>query len=98
MEENPYQSPNDVKLVAATKPLRFKFTSKGLLWATFWAAVSASCWAWFQDLGNQTPPTEYLLGVGFWVGPFAAIGALLSRPIWGIVAGGAVAAALLVLR
>lgn len=57
---------------------RFQFTIRGMLWATFWAAVSMASWAvWFR---SERPSSEMFafvfLGI---VSPALAIAPLVSR-------------------
>lgn len=69
---------------------RFQFTLRGILWATFWAAVSMGAWACFaQSLpldGHSAWPliASYFAGLAF---ACSAIGALFRRTVGGLVAG-----------
>lgn len=68
--------------------LRFQFTLRGLMLATFWAAVSTAGWVYYLERpdGRLTLPAflAYLLG---WIGAFGSLGALFSRTGAGVSAG-----------
>ena len=76
-------------------PPRFQFTIRGLLWATFWAAVSLAAWPlYFQYRWPMTPmwaleglpkALSFILCVS---SPFTAIGALFNQGFRGFLVGG----------
>ncbi|MCE9552950.1 MAG: hypothetical protein K8T91_06180 [Planctomycetes bacterium] len=73
-----------------TQP-RFQFTIAGMLWATFWIAVSAGGWV-------MAAKHNISLGVGLLiVCPFIALGALLGQTYWGMFVGVGALALLMVL-
>jgi len=86
-------------------PLRFQFTIRGLLWATFWVALS--CPAWVVAMRNLffisslTPPPSafdyFSLFVAF-AAPLVAVGALFNRTMLGLIVGGISGLAMLALR
>ena len=72
---------------------RFQFTIRGMLWATFWAAVSAAAWKVFGD-HDWWPGYEHISLPALLIGlasPFAAVGALFGRTRLGIGTGAIVA-------
>jgi hypothetical protein len=77
---------------------RFQFTIRGMLWATFWVAVSAGSWACFTRFLPLDGNSVWHLAVFYFAGlasAFAAVGAIFRRTVGGIVAGIVLAAFLL---
>lgn len=71
---------------------RFQFTIRGLLWATFWAAVSAGAWtlAIRHMLSSEDAVGLGILVLALFTGifsPFVAVGALFGRPLMGFKVG-----------
>ena len=76
-------------------PPRFQFTIRGLLWATFWAAVACAATCYPQGIGywNPTAPdalmvsTPMITGILVLVALCAAVGALVGQQRKGILVG-----------
>ena len=69
-------------------PLRLQFTIRGLLWATFWVAVSAACFCYAKyHEGPASPFAVILLSSLFFMSPCLAVGFLCGRPFAGFIAG-----------
>ena len=64
---------------------RFQFTIRGLLWATFWLAVSAAAWRF--DKRTLPPLLWWPAFAAIYICPFMAVGALFQRTLIGLCAG-----------
>lgn len=70
-------------------PKRLQITLRGILLATVWIAVAAACFTRIDKLHStrtasdlEVPLTWLML-----IAPFAATGALINRPILGLLVG-----------
>ena len=77
-------------------PPRFQFMISGMLWATFWVAVSAGALGLIARTENKVEWWWNLVGMAMVAGPFAAVGALFRRTSWGLIVGLGVVALLMV--
>jgi hypothetical protein len=84
--------------------LRFQFGTRNLLWATLWVAVWAAALSILRSYLHHDPPLPethvvfYLsLLFAFFSTPFVAVGALFSRTKAGLVVGGIIAIACIVM-
>lgn len=66
-------------------PPRFQFTIKGLLCATFWAAVSLGAWSIVAN--SDYVLVELVFFLPAVLAPFMSIGALFSRTVGGLLCG-----------
>ena len=64
---------------------RFQFTIRGLMWATFWAAVSMGAWSIIANSDNTLVAFVFILPAV--LAPFMSIGALFSRTVDGLLCG-----------
>ena len=69
-------------------PPRFQFTIRGLLWATFWVAVSAAAWTALPNPSSGDGLFNLLVVYTACIAaPSAAIGALFGQARLGFFAG-----------
>jgi len=69
-------------------PPRFQFTMMGLLWATFWVAVSAAAWSLCFSLWRDHKALVLIVALIGVATPFVAFGAIFGKPLKGLAVFG----------
>jgi hypothetical protein len=81
-------------------PLRFQFTIRNLLWATFWVAVGLTAWKVYSSSRPWVDSAVIAIAARLiaFTCPFVAVGALFGRARLGFAIGAPTAVIVFVIR